>query len=59
MALGLGVLPTPGAGSEAPVDILIVSPPYVVTEQDVRSIVGILKAAIEDITRTLEDSGLL
>lgn len=59
MALGLGIMPTPGAGSDTPVDILIVSPPYVVTEEDVRSIVKLLKAAIEDVTKTLEDSGLL
>jgi adenosylmethionine-8-amino-7-oxononanoate aminotransferase len=54
MELGLAVLPTSGAGGEYAMDLIIVSPPYVVTEEEVRTIVGLLGEAVAAVAKELE-----
>lgn len=49
MELGMVVMPTQGAGDEWDMDLLVISPPYNVTEQEVRQIVNLLAAAIDSV----------
>jgi adenosylmethionine-8-amino-7-oxononanoate aminotransferase len=54
MELGLAVMPTSGAGGEYAMDLIILSPPYVVTEEDVRTIVGLLREAVAEVAKGLD-----
>ncbi|KAF8242602.1 PLP-dependent transferase, partial [Wilcoxina mikolae CBS 423.85] len=55
MELGLAVLPPPGAGGDTmKMDLLILSPPYNVTEVEVRRIVELLGEAIRFVADELE-----
>lgn len=47
MELGLAVLLSPGEGGDMLMDLLILSPPYNVTEAEVRTIVSLLGEAIQ------------
>jgi adenosylmethionine-8-amino-7-oxononanoate aminotransferase len=53
MGLGLAVLPTSGTGGDHAMDLIIVSPPFVVTEQDVRKIVELLEEAVALVAKEL------
>lgn len=53
MKMGLGLLPTNGAGDVWDMDMIIVSPPYIVTEKEVRQIVDLLVEVIESIQTEL------
>ncbi|KAI8654153.1 hypothetical protein NCS56_01371900 [Fusarium sp. Ph1] len=49
--LGLNILGNLGTTGEVHVDHVIMAPPYVVTESELRRMVGILREAIEAVTR--------
>jgi adenosylmethionine-8-amino-7-oxononanoate aminotransferase len=51
LALGLNILGNLGTTGEIHVEHVIMSPPYVVTEKELRRMVGILKSAVQDVSR--------
>jgi adenosylmethionine-8-amino-7-oxononanoate aminotransferase len=52
--LGLNVLGNLGKTGELDVELVIISPPYIVTRAEIESIVGLLRTAIEIVTRDYE-----
>lgn len=51
LALGLNILGNLGTTGEVHVEHVIMSPPYVITEAELRRMVSILKRAVEDVSR--------
>lgn len=56
LALGLNILGNLGTTGEVHVEHVIMSPPYVVTETELRRMVSILKSAIQDVSRDFFES---
>lgn len=51
LALGLNILGNLGQTGDVWVDHVIISPAYIVSEEELREIVHLLRTAIEDVTR--------
>lgn len=57
LALGLNILGNLGTTGEVHVEHVILSPPYVVTEAELRRMVDILKNAIQHVSRDYSEVG--